>query len=49
MYQISDKVSINEAEITQLVKAGGKCFVILSSGEKILISQKQFDELKERG
>ena len=49
MYQVGNNVSINENEITQLIRVDGKCFVILSSGEKVLISQEQFDELKERG
>ena len=49
MIQINEKVSINENEITQLVKGEDNCYAILSSGERIQVSQEIFEELEDRG
>ena len=49
MYEISENISINENEITELLKVDNKYYVFLSSGERIQINETQFNELKERG
>ncbi len=49
MVQINEKVQINENEITQLVKVEDKYYVILSSGERLQISQEKFEELEGKG
>ena len=46
MIQINDKLSINENELTELIKVNEKCYIILSSGEKLEISNELFEELK---
>ena len=49
MIQINENISINENEITQLVKVENTYYAILSSGERIRISQEIFEELEGKG
>ncbi len=45
MIDISNEISINENQITQLLKVGEKYYVILASGERVQISESKYHEL----
>lgn len=46
MIQINDELSINENELTKLIKVEDRYFILLSSGERLQISEELFNELK---
>ena len=48
LYKLSDSKMINENEITQLIKVDDKYYVVLSSGEKMSISEQDYNTLKAR-
>lgn len=45
MIDISNEISVNENQITQLLKVGEKYYVILTSGERVQISKTQYENL----
>ena len=45
MIDISNEISINENQITQLLKVEEKYYIILASGERVQISETQYQDL----
>ena len=46
MIKIDDTQSVNEYEITEAYETNGKYWIIMSSGEKLQVSEEVYNQVK---